>query len=330
MMVNAGRQPFPASVAICGALAALLVVRYRMGLDPTAAPFEGGMPLAAALVRLSTDMPWVAAVMAAVLVTWTLMVVVQITVRFAPASGRNYLPPQLLIIGAGGVAVGGETLAAMVGAWLLVLGLRGFAFSFRKGYRFSEVFHAGFFLGCLPLLYAPAAAVVPLVTVAAVAVYRRSLREAVVALVGMGVAVPAAGFVYWAAGEPAGFIYRELWRCATVPTHALGLTPWPSLVIGGLVAALAAIAVVWGHSHRKSFRNTPYRFLQHAALTLLFVSASAALPGSTATLVPLAAVPCAAVSAFAFHGRAAVVSTAIYIAVVAAVLLRDLPALAGL
>jgi len=329
-MVNAGRQPFPASAAICVALAALFVVRYRMGLDPTAAPFEGGMPLAAALTRLSTDMPWVAAGVAAVVVTWTLMVMMQITVRFAPASGRNYLPPQLLLVGAGGVALGGETLAALLGAWLLTLALRGFAFSLRKGYRFSEVFHAGFFLGWLPLLYAPMAAVVPLATVAAIVIYRRTLREAVVSFVGLGVAVPAAGFVHWAGGAPADFIYRELWRCATVPTHTLGLVPWPSVAIGGMVAVLAAIAVVWGHGHRKSFRNTPYRFLQHAALTLLLVTASAALPGSTATLVPLAAVPCAAVSAFAFHGRAAVVSTAIYIAIVAAVLLRDLPALAGL
>jgi len=327
--VNAAKQPFPVSAVICVMMMALFAARHVLAPLPVEAPFEGGMPLAAALGRLATDVPWVAAAIAAVAVVWTLMVVFQITVRFAPGANRNYLPAQLLLVTAGGVTMGGEAVAATVTMWLMALGVRGFAFSFRKGYRFSDVFHAAFFLGLMPLLYAPSAAVVPAVAVAALAVYRRSLREGVVCIVGLALPVPAAGFVHWAMGADGGFIYRELWRCATEPRPDLWPVPWVGVGVWATVVVLSVAAVVYGHSHRKTFRNTPYRFMQHAALALLFASASAALPGSSVEVAAMAAVPCAALVPFAFHGKATHLATTLYIAVVAGVLLLDLPPLFG-
>jgi len=323
--MNAAKQPFPVSAAICVMMAALFTVRRAVAPLPVEAPYGDGMPLAAAMTRLSADVPWVAGAIAAIVAVWTLAVMFQITVRFAPGANRNYLPAQLLLVAVGGVAVSGEALASLIAVWLMTLATRGFSFSFRKGYRFSDVFHAAFFLGCIPLLYAPAAVMALPVAAAAVVVYRRSLREAAVCLVGLALPVPVAGFAYWAAGAGDGYIFRELWRCATSPRPDLWPVPWVGVAVWALVAVLAAVSVLHGHAHRKGFRNTPYRFMQATALTLLFVAGSSAVPGSSVTVAALAAVPCAALVPFAFHGKSAHLATALYVAIVAGVLLLDLP-----
>jgi hypothetical protein len=326
--MNAGRQSFPVSVVICALLAVLFVVRHSVAPLPVEAPFDGGMPLAAALTRLAVSSPWAAAALAAAMVVWTLLVLVQITIRFAPGAHRNYLPAQLFLVVAGGVAMSGEAPASLVAAWLMALAVRGFAFSFRKGYRFSAIFHASFFLGCMPLLYAPAALFALPVAMTGVAVYRRSLREGVVCVAGLALPVAMAGFVHWAMGTEGGFIYRELWRCVTTPVYTRWLVPWAGVAVVASVTALALFGAVWGLAHRGSFRNTPYRFMRHAALALLAVAASAAAPGSSLALLPIVAVPCAALVPSAFHGKGATTATAIYCAAVAAVLLLNLPPLA--
>ncbi|MDR2894105.1 MAG: hypothetical protein LBU97_01430 [Alistipes sp.] len=324
--MNASRQSFIVSAAICVLLAALFVARYLVAPWPVEAPSEGGMPLADALTRFSASMPWIAAAIAGVVALWTLLATVRLTVKYAPAGVRNYLPPQLLMIGAAGVVVSDQPLAALAAMWLAVLAAGQFVFSFHKWYRFSEVFHAGFYLGLLPLLYAPAVVLILPVAIAALVIYRRSGREAVVCLAGLALPIPAAGFIHRAMGDPEGHIYRELWRCTVGDgSRAFGVVedvmtlPIAAAVVAGGVATLALVAIAWTLSHKKSIRKTQYKFVQHSSLALLFAAGTAALPGSGTTLVPLLAVPCAMCATYAFQGRTAGVSTAIYLLTLVAV-----------
>ncbi len=326
-MINASRQSFPVSAVICTLAGVLFAARYAIVPYPAEAPFTGGMPLAAALTRFSVDFTWIAALCTAIIVIWTLIVVIQLSVKLTPAGNRNYLAPQMFLVAAAGCVVPAEALAAYIAAWLLVLSVRQFAFSLHKGYRFVEVFRAGFYLGSIPLLYAPAALITVVIAPVAIAVYRRSGRELVVCLTGLALPVPAAGFIHWALGEQADFIYRELWRVATTPPSKeffIDLMPHSPAIVAGLLATLAIIGAGWALTHKKVIRKTQNRFAQHLSMLLLATIASAFIPGTSPTLMALIAVPAALCAPYAFAGKPSVASTVIYISIMATVLALDL------
>lgn len=326
--MNASRQSFIVSALICALLAALFIARYMLAPWLVEAPFEGGMPLAAALARFTVAHPWPAAAAAALIVAWTLLVVVQLTVKYAPAAKRNYLPAQIFLIAAGGMIVSGEVLAALSVAWLSALAARQLVFSFHKGYGFTEVFHAGFYLGAIPLLYAPAAAIVPFVAISALGIYRRSGREMTVCLAGLLLPVAAAWFIHWAAGSEGGFIWRELCRCALEGRDVWSLLPVSVTGVAAPLSALTLIGTFWALGHKKNIRKTQYKFMQHTSLALLSVALSALLPGTSATLLALAAIPCALSVPYAFSGKSALPSTILYCFILAAaVILNLLPVL---
>jgi hypothetical protein len=328
--MNASRQSFPASAAICILMATLFVARYRLAPYPVEAPFEGGMPLAALLTRLTTEWPWIAAVLALLVVAWTLLFIVQLTVKYAPAASRNYLPAQLFLVGAIGIVVSGEAPAALTAALLLTLACRQFVFSLHKEYRFSQVFHAGFYMGVIPLLYAPAAAAALGIVIAAMSIFRRSMRETLVCFAGFALPVPAAGFIYWAMGAEGDFIYRELWRCAAGRTMQPEFVSYSATAVAALIVIIALIGIVRVFGHKKSIRKTQYKFVQHTSLVLLFLALSAAAPGTSTTLSTLVAVPCAMCVPYSFHGKTATVSTVIYCLIVAAVSALDLLPVLGI
>jgi hypothetical protein len=331
--MNASRQSFPVSAVICVLMAALFVARYRLAPYPVEAPFEGGMPLAVALTRFSVAHAGWAAALGAVVVLWTLLVVVQLSVKYAPASSRNYLPPQIFIITAGALAISGEALAALFAALLLTLATRRFVSSFHKGYDFPEVFHAGFYLGLIPLLYAPAVVPVVAIAIAALVIYRRTFREGVVCLAGLFFPLPAAGFIHWALGDGGGFIYRELWQCTLAPRPVAGQMPeWAATVAGltgVLVVSLALVGIIWVAGHKKSIRKTPQKFIGYTSVVLLLLAGSAVVPGTSTTLCALVAVPCAVSVPHAFAPGVSRLSTVIYCLILAAILALHLPPVLG-
>jgi hypothetical protein len=109
-----------------------------------------------------------------------------------------------------------------------------------------------------------------------------------------------------------------------------GLPPYSAVAVAALVLSLDLVAILWVPSHKKSVRKTQYKFIVHTSLVLLFLLATAAIPGSSTTLAALAAVPCALCVPYAFPGKLATFSTAIYCLVVAAVLALDLPPVLGI
>jgi hypothetical protein len=297
----------------------LFATRYAGVPYPVESAFWDGMPLASALTRLSSNFWWIAAICAGVFVLWTLVIVVQLTVKYTPATNRNYLSAQIFLVVGCGITISGEALAGYIAAWLFALSVRQFAFSLHKGYRFAEVFRAGFYLGLIPLLYAPAAMIAILAVPVALVIYRRSLREFVVCLTGLAVPVPAAGFVYWSVGENGDFIYRKLWRAVTTPVMRTMLADVSvsQAVLAGFVVVLVLVGVYWISTHKKGIRKSQYKFMSHTSVLFAITAASIIIPGTSPTFLPVIAVPVALCLPYAFSGKLITFSSIIYFVVIA-------------
>ncbi len=331
MAFNAARQSFSLSAVVSILLAVLFAARYAVAPYSFEEPFTGGMPVAAGITEFSAGWPRLSALLTILLVIWILVIVIQLTVRHASATSRNYLPIQFFIIAACGITVPAEALASFLAAWLLVLSTRQFISSFRKDMRFEEVFRAGLYLGFIPLLYAPGVLFLLLIP-AAMSLYRRSARELTVSLAGALLPVPAAGFLYWAWGESPLFIYREIWRCVSERPGML----WPqhipiaASVVAGLVVVMALVAVVWFLSHRKGMRTKQRKVMAHVSLMLLAALISTLIPGSSPAVVPLAAIPVAMAVPYSFSGRRmAIISSVLYCLLLIAVFALNLAPVLG-
>jgi hypothetical protein len=327
MKLDASRQPFVFSAAMGVLMAALFVFRRLTMPYPVEETFTGGMPLASMLAAFGVAHPWWCAAVVLILTVWTLLIVVQLTVKYAPVTGRNYLPIQMFIMVSGGILVSGEILAAVAAAWLLVHAVRQFIFSLHKEYRFTEVFRAGLYLGIIPLLYAPSVPLLVLLPMAMV-IFRRTFREGLVCLVGAVTAIPVAGFVHWAMGESAWFIYDEIWQRITegemfgfldgVPSTSMGIA-------GGAMLLLSLIAALWSLAHKKGARKKQYRFVLFLTLMLVVLLGTLAIPGSSATVLPLVAVSMSLSVSYAFSDKGtSIISSLIYCVVLVAVFALNL------
>ncbi len=331
MTFNAARQPFSFSAVVFVLLAMLFAVRYAVVRYAVEAPFFGGMPAAASLSGFSVEYPWLAVISVVVLLMWTLFIIVQLTVRYASASSRNYLPMQFFLITACGVVIPGEALASFLAAWLLALSTRQFVSSFRKDFRFQEVFRAGFYLGFIPLFYAPGILlllIIPLVLL----LYRRSGRELAVCIVGAMMPVPGAGFLYWACGESPSFIYREIWRCVSErpPLDYPAQVPVVASVVAGIVVLLVLRAVVWYLTHRRGMRTRQRKAMAHVSLMLFVAFLSFLIPGYSPVAVPLLAIPVAMAVPYSFSGKRTWFPTLLYCLLLFAVLTLNLGPVLGI
>jgi acid phosphatase family membrane protein YuiD len=105
--------------------------------------------------------------------------------------------------------------------------------------------------------------------------------------------------------------------------------PISAAIVAGLVMLSAFIAAGWARTHKKNIRNTPYRFMQHVSFILAALIASAAIPGSSSTLVPLVAVAAALALTYGFSGKWAVISSVVYCCIMATVLALNLMLIGG-
>lgn len=330
MKLNAARQPFSLTLFISALLLAVFAVRRFVMPYPAETASAAGMPLAEWLSGFSDANPgWNAAIFL-LLAVWTPYVLIQLTVRYASAISRNYLPVTIFIIAACGVAVPGETIASYGAALLLALATRRFISSFRRDMRFEDSFLGGFYLGMIPLLYAPGA--ILLLSIPLLAnLYRRQRRELAVGIIGALLPVAGTWFLSWASGKGGWFIFTEFWRSVSEygGFTASGM-PVTAFVCAGLAGLLAAIAVAWYLSNRKGMRTRQRKVMAHISLTLLLAALSLAAPGSSLPVLPLISVPVAMAIPYAFTGKQAFASSLVYFLLISTVLALNLLPLFGL
>jgi hypothetical protein len=197
--------------------------------------------------------------------------------------------------------------------------------TFHKDYRFTEVFKGGFYLGFVPLLYAPAAVLLILIPIVTT-LYRRSGRELTVGITGALLPIFGAWFVDWALGRWVWHLFGEWWRCVAHRGAPLWPTELPvmAIVCGGAIVALTAIALGWFIARRKGMRTRRRKVMIHIFVTLLLLALPFAAPGSSLTGLPLLAIPIAITTPYAFTGRQPVVSSLLYILLIATTLAMNI------
>ncbi len=238
----------------------------------------------------------------------------RLTVRYGLYPVTTSLAIPLYGIVACCIAIGQEYLVSFTSAYVLMLSTRQFFAAYRHGYAIGTVFRASFYLGLLPLLYAPAWPLVSLFVLAAIC-FRRTLREVVVSLCGVVFPVLTACYVTWWRGSGFWEIPVQLWNvslgaAASVPpasllempasTEALAphtLGEMVTLILAGLIGLLVVTSIVIcviefrrrGWRGRKAQSISAYTILLFLSVTGLMFLPS----GMSANLLPLLALPAA-------------------------------------
>lgn len=176
-------------------------------------------------------------VVAGLLILFTGMSIGRMTSRYNLYSVSTCLPIPLYAIIACGTSTGGDYLTGFTIATLLALVIKNFARAFCNGYGFDGIFRAGIYLG-MGVLIAPVMLPLLLLLPLGLLLFRRTLREAVVALMGLLLAPLLFCYINWGAGGE--FVAPLLHTVASFITGTpLGLftaTPLPELILlGGIV-----------------------------------------------------------------------------------------------
>ena len=287
------RQPLGVVAATFVIMMACVVIRVTTAPYPAETDLAADMPLGRAIDSLfptgaaACTVGLVAAILNATLLAGMI-------VRYSVSAVRICFP-------AGSVSA---TLVPL----LLILGSTQMIAAFKRSYQFEHVFKSAFCIGLLPMLYAPALPLVLIVPVTLV-LYRRTLREAVVAAAGLLLPFFICSVVWWGLGDSFGLMGHELLAGTTLgedtalPALFGEKGVWSKVYIG-LFAALTLCSAIIILRTLPSLRTRAKKIHIHFLWLLLLCLISLLLPGSTIASLGVLAVPCCVtVSAFFIRYR---------------------------
>lgn len=193
-----------------------------------------------------------------------------------------------------GIFCAHDFLAAAIASLLFAFAMRACFDSFRDGYGFSHIFFGSMCLGLLPMLYAPAVTLLLMMPLA-VMLFKRSAREAIVAVAGLIFAPLAVCYINWGAG---GQFLQPVAQSIEALTLVSGYRFFGAVGAGAAVMSCVLLAMVLGAAFISSANvysmNSRARFITLYNLCAFAVAVSTlALPSSTASAFGLIAVPTA-------------------------------------
>ena len=191
------RQPLLLAIA-----SILVVIAAAMTTGTTISPAPETMistPLGDLIGLFQERFPRCSRILCGGLLLLTGILCGRLAVRYGlyPVSSTLTIPLYGLV--ACGILLGREYLTESVAAFVLLLSTQNFFACFRNGYAIGAVFRASFFLGLLPLLYAPLLPL-PLLVLAAAFCFRRTLREVFVSLCSVVLPFLAVCYIAWGQG----------------------------------------------------------------------------------------------------------------------------------
>ena len=209
---------------------------------------------------------------------------------------------------------GREYLTESVTAFILLLSTQSFFACFRNGYAIGAVFRASFFLGLLPLLYAPLLPL-PLLILAAAFCFRRTLREVFVSLCGVILPFLAVCYVAWGQGANPVDIPVGLWHSFVSDSGYRIFANTPPLVpaILGIVLFIVLCAVFFGLISFRAISIKARGMLTYTILLFTVTGSLMAVPSVTPGLLAVAAVPAALLMPLTFIRIQRTVGTLLYL-----------------
>ncbi len=274
------------------------------------------------IARFQTHFPGWSQAIAALLMCFAGLSTGRLTVRYNLYAVASCLAIPLFGVVVCGLCAGDDYLTAFVVATLVALVGKNFCRAFCNGYGFDAIFRGAFYLGLLLLVYPPALPLLLLLPFA-VLLFRRTLREVLVALVGLCVWPLAFGYVGWAAGGRFTAPFEGLWS-GFVGGYPFGLlleTPVPLLVLLASVLLLTLFAILV-FLRDIYFVGTRARFtLMYAIGALLLSVAALCGPAATPAAYAFVAAPAAMLMPVLFVRIRPVYSLPVYLLLLAGALL---------
>lgn len=210
---------------------------------------------------------------------------------------RTFLPTLLFPLFAFGYTSTSATPVVMTVAFLLVFALGSMMRSYKREGRVGYFFHAAVALGIMPLIYAPAIAFFLLLPIG-FGLFRQNWRAILSALLGYLLPLFFCSYVFWGMGRDFDETARQIlshltsFPPRTVSLEALGVWDY---ILAGLLLAFTLLAVIRFTVGQPQIRRRAQRGFALFAWTFIIVCGLISSPARSLDLLPLLAVPLAAI-----------------------------------
>ncbi|MEG1622165.1 MAG: hypothetical protein RR330_02210 [Alistipes sp.] len=301
MKLNIVRQPL--IVAILLLLVATLCGFARFNLLPSSSEMIASSHffLGQYVHGLQVAWPQLSVIACVVLTLLTGLTLGRMGARFALYANVSSLTLSLYGILACNLFIGQDYLIGSIVAFLLARGLSNFCNSYRNGYTFDKLFRGAVYIGLLPL-FSPETLPLLLLVPWGVLIFKRTIREVVVAFAGLSVALLATCYLSW--GSAVGFFTPLSTLFHAFITHSglhllQGISP-VLLAFLGLVLFLTICAMLFFFGDHYSLGSKARAVLTFDLGVLLICGTLFFVPCSTATLFAWIAVPVSLLLPFFF------------------------------
>ena len=237
---------------------------------------------------------------------------------------KSYLPAVAYVAVCCGVFFGRDSLAAVVASFFIVAGLVVIIPGFQHGTSFDRCFRGGLLAGCAVLFYAPAALMVIALAII-LAIFLRSWREQIVALVGFLLPTAASAYIFWGMGHNGSYVFERLATALTAPTAAATNYTAPAFIAAAALTVLVLMLAIGAYAATSNkMRSRPYLIVLAFVVLLVTLGAGFAFPARPLSLVNMLAVPLAIVTPLYFARYSGVVPLMIYLVWILSVVAMNL------
>jgi hypothetical protein len=221
---------------------------------------------------------------------------------------RTYIPALIYLIVAQGYALSGGTVVGLTVAFLVIMAFDNMIQSHGRAHHAGYFLHAGVALGLAPILYAPAVLFLLLLPLGFV-LFRQNRRNVMIALLGYLLPIFFSSYILWGMGDDFGATLRQLFAGLVTPASGGDLPgviarmgPWDYGLLG-LLLLLTVTALVQFSQNRETMRRRALRGNTLLIWMLFLAVGMTALPGRSAVVFPIVAVPLAAIIPACFNRR---------------------------
>ena len=308
MKFDIARQPLvPAFLTLAALAVTAMWGAAGYGFDPAlpngtaAIQPEATTSPEALLLQFQTAHPVWTRWIAGLLILFTGMCAGRMTIRYNLYSVGTCLAIPLYGAIVCGLAVGDDFLPACTASALLALSAKNFARSFCNGYGFDAIFRASLYLGLLPFV-STAALPLLLILPLAVLLFRRTLREAAVAVAGLLLPALTICYINWGAGGEFTAPLTALGNAfiAGKPLVLFTAIPFRNLILLGGILVLDLLAVLFFLSDIYAVGTKSRTILIYIISVLVLTAAVLCGPAATPGTMALTAVPSAVLLPFMF------------------------------
>ncbi len=289
------RQSLTITLFSALALSSLFLLRSYYHPFPFETVPAAEMPLARASDGLFVS-PFISRLADLMLTLINAVLITRFLTRYSVTVIRVYIAFVFYIIFARSAFWPVPGLSTSTATMFLVLSTGRMVAAFKRSYRFEDVFLSSFYLGLLPMLFAPSIyilAILPIVLI----IYRRTIREFVVSIAGVLLPVLLCSVIWWALGYDFGHTVRLL----SENLSAMPQTWFPDTVFGAafppllfliLCVLLTLVSTVVNIVMLPKMRTRPHKIYLHTIVLLICTATAGILSGYDLRCIPLFAVPC--------------------------------------